>query len=237
MRSPDYSRFTIIVPTLNERGTIGTMIRRIQHEYYGARVIVVDDGSRDGTRGVVRSLEKTGRRVTLIDRQAEGKRRGLTASIIEGISRSKTRYFVVIDADMQHPLEKVRQIAKLLENGHDLAVAERESVTGWALYRKIISKLLILIGTSVLRGAGSATCGDVFSGFFGMRRSLFMRVYGGNRSRFVGYGYKVLFDFLKCVDNGSLRVGSVPYVFHARKHGRSKAGARQAVALLKSFAS
>ncbi len=237
MGNNDYSHFTIVIPTLDEKGTIGALVRRIEAEYAGARVIVVDDGSGDGTKEAVEALAKRYRNVMLIDRHGEGRPRGLTASVVEGIEKCSTKYFVVMDADMQHPLEKVRRLADMLEKGYDAAVAERESVTGWALYRKIISKALILIGQLVLNARGKEACGDIFSGFFGMRRSLFMRVHRDNRQRFVGEGYKVLFDFLKCVDKGTLRIGEVPYVFRVRESGRSKAGYRQGIALLKSFVS
>jgi dolichol-phosphate mannosyltransferase len=237
MGNKDYSHFTVILPTLNENGTIGAMIGRIGTEYPRMRIIVVDDGSSDGTRGTVRRLSRSNKRVTLMDRHAEGKRRGLTASIVDGMRRSTTEYAIVMDSDMQHPLEKIREIARQLERGCDIVVAERESVTDWAPYRQLISRALMRVGLMVLDAEGSETCKDVFSGFFGVRRSMFMRVYSRNSSRFVGEGYKVLFDFLKCVDRGSLRIGRVPYVFHVREFGRSKAGYRQGLALLKSFLS
>lgn len=237
MQRADYSKLTVVLPTLNESGTIGAMIKRISKEYPGVHITVMDDGSADGTGGIVRSAAKENGRVTFVDRHASGKKRGLTASVVDGIVGSKTKYVVVTDADMQHPPEKIRQIASILDRGYGLVVAERASVTNWALYRKAISRLFMLVGLLVLRASGRETCGDIFSGFFGVRRSLFAKVYRNNSSRFVGEGYKVLFDFLKCVDRGSLRIGSVPYVFHVREFGKSKASSRQGFALIKSFLS
>ncbi len=93
----------------------------------------------------------------------------------------------------------------------------------------------MLIGKIVLAATGKETCGDIFSGFFGVDRELFLGVLERNRGRFVKEGYKVLFDFLKCVKRGTLRISEVPYVFRTRKFGSSKAGFPQGMALVKSF--
>ncbi len=79
------------------------------------------------------------------------------------------------------------------------------------------------------------TCVDIFSGFFGVRRDMFVDVYDKNRQRFVKEGYKTLFDFLKCVERGRLMIANVPFVFHIREFGKSKASTKQGIAVIKSF--
>ncbi|MEM3572230.1 MAG: hypothetical protein QW530_00690, partial [Candidatus Micrarchaeaceae archaeon] len=122
-----------------------------------------------------------------------------------------------------------------LESGYDLAVAVRRTVEGWQFYRKLISKALIYVGYLILFVKGKSRCGDIFSGYFGIRRSLFLQIYNENKTRFVGEGYKILFDFLKCVDSGSIKICNVPYSFGLRKSGESKAGLKQGLAVIKSF--
>ncbi len=232
----DYGDFTIVLPTLNEGRTIGKLITYIRSHYKGAKIIVADDGSVDGTAGIVNGFERKGG-VRFIDRRRMGLQKGLTASVIDGIERSRSRYVVVMDADMQHPPAEISRIAAKLASGYDLAVASRASVVGWELGRKVISRLLIHLGYLSLSVQGSESNGDIFSGYFGVRRSLFVSVYARNRRRFIGGGYKVLFDFLKCVKKGEMKVCDVPFAFQVRKFGRSKAGAAQGLALLHSFLS
>ncbi|MEM3215395.1 MAG: glycosyltransferase [Candidatus Micrarchaeaceae archaeon] len=232
----NYKDFTVVLPTLNEEKTIGKLIRYILSHYKGIHVLVVDDGSVDSTERRVKKISERHREIRFFDRHRLGLSRGLTASVIFGISRSKTRYAIVMDADLQHPPEILGELAKQLAHGTDLAVAVRASVPHWAFYRKLISKSLMLIGKIDLRARGRNTCKDIFSGFFGIRRQLFIETYAKNKDRFVGYGYKVLFDFLKC-ERKRIRISEVPYVFKTRKAGTSKAGIKQGLALLKSFVS
>ena len=56
-----------------------------------------------------------------------------------------------------------------------------------------------------------------------------------NRKRFVGYGYKFLFDLLKSTSLSEVRKAEIPYTFKARRYGLSKATFKQGVALLMSF--
>ena len=230
----DYNDFTIVLPTLNEEDTIGILIEKLHRSMAGVHVIVADDGSTDGTRKAV-ELQRKGGRVEFMDRKALGREKGLTASIADGILHSRTRYVVVMDADLQHPPETVKRVAGALLEGNGLAVAVRADVKSWQLYRKVISKALIMLGYAILVARGSERCSDIFSGFFGVERRLFERTYSANKGRFVGGGYKVLFDFLKCSRRGSVRIAEIPYSFGLRKYGASKAGVRQGLCLFQSF--
>ncbi len=231
----DYSKFTVVIPTLNEKDTITEILGIITKRYPGIRVLVVDDGSTDGTQEAVKEKSKGNGAVKIIDRHSEGLQRGLTASIADGMLESKTPYVIVIDADMQHPPEKIGDLAANLAAGYDLAVANRERVTKWAAYRKAISRFFMYSGKILLYFNAKETCVDTFSGFFGVRRDLFLDVYKKNKSRFVPNGYKILYDFLKCIDRGTLKIANIPFVFHVRESGGSKAGFAQGVALMKSF--
>ena len=230
-----YDEFTVVIPTLNEKRTIGEMIHYLLRNYRGCKVLVEDDGSTDGTKMIVRQISKSNRNVGLIDRRALGPEKGLTFSIVDGIRRCRTKYAIVIDADMQHPPGKIQDVAARLRRGDELVVANRAKVTDWAPYRKIISRIFMYTGKIILFITAKETCVDIFSGFFGVKRDVFVSVYEKNRHRFVGEGYKALFDFLKCVERGTLRTSNVPFTFHIREFGASKASVKQGVALFKSF--
>ncbi len=231
----DYKDFTVVLPTLNEEKNIEVLIKRLLGKYKGISIIVVDDGSKDMTKKVVKRLSAKNKKVRFIDRADLHRQRGLTGSAVDGILSSKTRFVVVMDADLQHPTEVVGKVAARLATGDDLAVAVRVDVTGWQMHRKVISKALIIVGYAVLVARGRSRCNDIFSGFFGVDRKLFARAYEANPKRFVMGGYKILFDFMKCMRKGAIKIGEVPYSFGTRKYGASKAGFKQGMLLFKSF--
>ncbi len=231
----DYKDLTLILPTLNERDALPLVLRQVLKSYKGISILVVDDGSMDGTQGIAARFGRNGK-VRLLDRRRMGSAPGLTASIIDGIKESRTRFVVVMDADLQHPPEKIARIKALLEEGYILVVAVRKKVSDWPMHRKIVSNTLSGIGHIVLTINGKKGGRDIFSGFFGADRKAVLKIISANRKRFVGEGYKVLFDLLKCMDpKGDFRITEIGYEFGGRHHGKSKAGVKQAVALLKSF--
>lgn len=229
-----YTDVTIVLPTYNEGKNIGRLIARITGDYPGIRVIVADDGSKDGTLDEARRAAKRNGNVSFFDRSKRGLEKGLTGSAVDGILKSRTKFAIVMDADFQHPPEKIGSIIEALRNGNRLVVAVREAVPGWEAHRKAISKLLIVVGYVVLVIRGKARCSDIFSGYFGVERKFFSDTYKNNKSRFVGNGYKILFDLLKCID-GTYRVEEVPFTFNVRAAGKSKASATHVAALVKSF--
>ncbi len=231
----DYKDFTIVLPTYNEEDNVGVLIRKLLSEYKGINVIVADDGSRDKTRKVVLDITKTKKTVWFMDRAAAHRQRGLTTSAIDGIRASKTKFAIVMDADLQHPTGVIKKMAANLAKGDDLVVAIRADVKGWQLYRKIISKTLISFGWLLLVLTGKSRCNDIFSGFFGVNRKQFEKVYRSHHRRFVGGGYKILYDYLKCTRNGEIKISEVPYSFGLRRYGESKAGFKQGMLLFKSF--
>ncbi|MDE1822774.1 MAG: glycosyltransferase [Candidatus Micrarchaeota archaeon] len=230
-----YNDLTIVLPTLNEEANVGSLIEELSDSYNGVRIIVVDDGSTDGTRRVVDAMARMYKTVSLFDRRNAALGKGLTASVIDGIRRSKTDYVLVMDADFQHPYRHVGELYRKIRGNCDLAVAVRRKVEDWPVDRRIVSKLMIFFGYFVLFITGKELCNDIFSGYFCIRKKKFIETYEQSRRRFVLKGYKVLFDFLKCTKRDSLRIAEVPYTFTSRKHGESKVGISHGLHLIKSF--
>ncbi len=226
----NYADFTVIIPTLNEAENISELVRIISGSYDGIRITVADDGSSDGTPGVVSRIGISNRNVKLLDRRDEPVH-GITASVIDSAAEAKTPYIIVIDGDLQHPPEKIGEIAKKLTEGSDIAIGTRKIVFGgWPLQRRAMS----LAATSLARIKLGRRVSDPMSGFFGARRELFMNAVEKNRLRFVKEGYKALFDLLKCAPKA--KVSEVPYNFGERKRGKSKIKARHVIHFLKSLA-
>lgn len=224
----DCSGLTVIIPTLNEERNIGRLLGALRRLYPGARFIVADDGSRDQTVEISR---REGAEV--LDRGGE-ETKGITASVLHALGKVETDFFVVMDADLQHPPEKVGELLAALQGGADLAIAWRSDVPGWAFHRKLVSKGAELLGKARLAIGGNPVPRDILSGFFGGRAEVVHECAGKGPGRFVGKGYKVLFDFLKGARKEKLRISEIPYVFGMREGGSSKISGRHMLYFLQS---
>lgn len=217
---PSFSEATIVIPTLNEEKNIGKLLGILERNYPSVSIIVVDDGSTDKTQAIVQDRAKKYPRIKLIDRSKKTIK-GLTASVIEGIGHATTKYSVVIDADLQHPPEKIKGILYHLEHGYDLVAGYREKIgIEWPWYRKIITKTGTALGKLRLRMKG-VVCKDILSGYFGVKTSLFKSVIHKGKDKFELGGYKVLFDLLKQLDK-TTKIKNFPFTFDVRKEGQSK---------------
>lgn len=224
---------TVIVPTLNEEQNIEKLIREIFEIDGNYKILVVDDGSSDSTLSIVKRLKVEFVNLDFIDRTNE-KMKGLTISVLDGIKKIDTEYFVVIDGDFQHPPEKIKDFEKSLLDGFDLAVGYREKVcVKWPFHRKIITQIGLLIGKLRLQLTGKI-CKDILSGFFGAKTKFFLQQYEKKTGRFYLQGYKVLFDFLKNIDKQS-KISDISFYFDVRKLGKSKLNSKHMYIYFKSL--
>ena len=217
-----FSNTTVIIPTLNEEKNIATIIDKIKEIYPKIKIIVADDGSRDDTQKIAR---KHG--ALVIDR-SKRKIKGITASIIEALHQVKTENLIVIDADLQHPPEKIEDIIDKLKTC-GVVIAVRRSVIGpWGILRKLESKTAtILAQLRLLKGIG-----DPLSGFFGIKTKLFREI---NKSNFELKCFKILFNILKNLNLKKTRIGYVYYDFNIRKRGESKISSKHVFYFLRNL--
>ncbi len=216
-----YKQFTVIIPTLNEEKNIGQVLDIITKMYPGIHTIVSDDGSRDKTKQIVLKYKK--KNTIFLDRSKQ-KVKGLTASIVDGILNTKTEYFVVMDGDLQHPPEKIKEIASALDHGEDIVVGVRRKVlVPWPWHRRMMSKSATLAGNIRLI-IHNVHCKDIMSGFFGMNTKKAVEIIKRNKKSFQMHGYKVLFDILKNMRNAY--TFSIYYDFGLRSKGKSKLGSK-----------
>ncbi len=218
-----YTDLTVIIPVLNEVYSITRIIKELLNRYHGVRIIIVDDGSTDGTLYAVEKLQGHSPGITLIKRGPH-KPKGITASVLEAIDKVQTPYFVVMDGDGQHGPQYVMWLYRQLFGGTHLSVATRATVHGWYWHRKLLSWLgNKLAGIALRRLPGAPS--DALSGFFGARTQVWRSVTRGKEKAFAPRGYKVLFDFLKLCDR-SMIIDEVYFAFDARVYGTSKATLR-----------
>ncbi len=220
MKNDNYRDLTVIIPTLNEVGNVSKIALRIIGMYKGAHILFADDGSSDGTIEAVRSLSKKHSEISLLD-HSNANVHGLTASVISAVMEVTTSKIIVMDADMQHPLNKIKSIYDKLEK-YDIVVGVRTKVRSWGLHRRIMSKGMAFIAYAALKFRRKHVCNDIMSGFFGIRATLFKSIIKKHKDSYVGTGYKVLLDTLRLAD-ANITVGEVPYgTFHRRMGGNSK---------------
>jgi len=224
MRSHKYGKFALVVPTLNEAGNIETLIRQVQHALQplpvSYEVIVVDDGSSDGTADLVRACADSDSRIRLVSRENE---RGLAGAVVHGWAHSDADLLGVIDADLQHPPELLRALLEAMGEGCDIAIASRyagkNGVVGWNPVRAAISRLSTWAALPLQRTEPRIQ--DPMSGFFIVRRAAI------DGLGFEAKGFKLLLEILV---RGRIRSArEIPFQFGVRHAGKSKAGA--AVAL------
>src|SRR3989344_7054445 len=195
----------IIIPTLNEEHNIGKLIEQLKQ--YSSDIIVADDGSTDRT---IEIAQHAGARV--VDRKDE-MIKGITAAVIDATKGVQTENIIVMDADFQHPPEKVKEIIDLLQK-NDIVVAQRKRIIGtWSFMRRWQSRIAtrlayIRIGRNVK---------DPLSGFFGIKTKLLNNL---DKTAWEPRCFKILFAILKSCNNG--KVATLDYDFDLRKQDKSK---------------
>ncbi|MEQ9394990.1 glycosyltransferase family 2 protein [Haliea sp.] len=132
--------FSIVIPAKNEEQGLGELLPRLRELYPDQQILVVDDGSTDGTR---RLCESAGVEVLV---QPYSKGNG--AAIKAGALAAESEYVVFMDGDGQHSPEDVERLVAMLEEGYDLAVGARSgremqaSIARWsanAFYNRLAS--------------------------------------------------------------------------------------------------
>ncbi len=229
----DYSELTVLIPVKNEANNIRQLIGTLVKTYPNLSIIVADDGSEDGSADIIQDICNLNENITFLDRK-DKEIKGLTVSVLDSIDLVKTKYFIVMDGDGQHPTECLAEIYSQLLKGKAVCVASRSSVPGWRWDRKLISKIGSFLAKGILYLRGKKVPADVLSGFFGIETSFWNKVTQGKKKRFCPKGYKILFDFLKLCDS-SLSLGNVYFVFNERSSGSSKIGLKIYTEFLKAL--
>ncbi len=222
--------FTIILPTLNEGENIVPMLETLRRLYPSSRVLVVDDSSTDGTPEKVTSYSRSDSNVTLVKRETSD--RGLTASILDGIVMSQTPYFVVLDADFQHPPEAIAPVMDEILRGNDLVVGIRKDKRKLPTIRKISSGGAHKMAAAYLGLRGKPRCRDMMSGFFGGKTEVSKGIIIREFSHFERQGFKALFDLLKFAPK-DLKVSEIEFEFGERRGGSSKLDSRVVLSIMR----
>jgi dolichol-phosphate mannosyltransferase len=211
----DQPQISLIVPALNEAENIPLLLPRIDAALAGRpyEVLIVDDNSKDATPQVCAELAQKYPLRLLVRAIPKD---GLGGAVLHGIAAAKGEYLVVMDADLQHPPERLPDLLAPLKKGEaDFVVGSRYISGGstgekWTLFRKINSRV-----ATVLARPFAGRTNDPMSGFFALHRRSYE-----NAQRLTPLGYKIGLELMcKCrVKN----VREIPIHFAERTHGQSK---------------
>ena len=204
----------MVLATFNERENLPLLLERLwKAALPSLEVLVIDDGSTDGTRQFLEASARSEPRLRLV--WHDGKQTTLRAQC-QGISLARGRFVIVMDADLQHPPEVLPAMLEALRSGSSLVVGSRYAEGGSAGprtgMRVAISRGAEWTAKLLLPEARGLT--DPVSGLFGFRKEMFRPLPPDWR------GYKLLL-FVQAMGRG-LRTSEVGYRFEPRASGSSK---------------
>jgi len=205
---------SLILPTYNEGENIGELLRRIESQRLGVpfEVIVVDDGSVDGTVEEAARLNGSYGNIIILRR---GRKMGLASAVLAGFKVAGGETFAVMDADLQHPPELLPRLYQKLLDGADVVVASRYAggeVLGWPLHRRLVSAVATAMAHVLLPRTKRVK--DPLSGYFLAKRAVVEGI------DLKPKGYKILLEVLAKGRYSS--VEEVPFTFGRRERGSSK---------------
>ena len=213
-------RNLVIIPTYNELDNIRPMIDKVFSLPEKFDLLVIDDGSPDGTASVVKEKQQEyPGQLHLIERQGK---LGLGTAYLTGFQWALKHgydYIFEMDCDFSHNPDDLLRLAAALEEGADVAVGSRYArgvnVVDWPMSRLLIS----YFASRYVRGVTRMPVRDATAGFVGYRRRVLEAIDLG-RVRMNGYGFQIEMKYTAW--RLGFRIEEVSIIFIDRTEGTSK---------------
>lgn len=209
----------VVVPTYNERDNLPVLARGVLARE-GFRMLVVDDGSPDGTGAVADALaaEYPGRMEVMHRTGPRGLGRSYVDGLQKAIAQADVDLVCQMDADLSHNPEYLPALVAATTD-HDMVIGSRYlngvSVVNWPLHRIFLSAF----ANRYIRLVTSLKPRDCTSGFRCWRREALARL---PLRDMVSDGYAFLVEMLFEASRRGCRIGEVPIIFIERRQGQSK---------------
>lgn len=213
-------RNLVIIPTYNEKENIELMIRKVMSLENSYNLLVIDDGSPDGTGEIVKSLmQEFEQRLFIIERPGK---LGLGTAYITGFKWALERgydYIFEMDADFSHNPEDLNRLYQACKEGAHLSIGSRYikgvNVVNWPMGRVLMS----YCASKYVRLVTRMKIMDTTAGFK-CYSSEVLRAIELDKIRMKGYGFQVEMKFTAWKLGFTLK--EVPIVFTERREGVSK---------------
>jgi dolichol-phosphate mannosyltransferase len=211
----------VIIPTYNERENIESIVRKVMSLSHPFELLIIDDGSPDGTAEIVRNLQQEyPHRLHLETRPGK---LGLGTAYIHGFKYAlhhKYEYIFEMDADFSHnPEDLIRLYNACALEGYDMAIGSRYiqgvNVVNWPMNRVLMS----YFASHYVRLITGMPIQDTTAGFKCYKRKV-LKTIQLNKIRFVGYAFQIEMKFLTY--KFGFKIKEVPIIFTDRTKGISK---------------
>jgi dolichol-phosphate mannosyltransferase len=210
----------VIIPTYNEKENIERMIRRVFSLPFDFHVLIIDDGSPDGTQIIVKHLQNTyPEKLFLVERAGK---QGLGTAYIHGFKwaiEHEYDYIFEMDADFSHNPEDLIRLRTTCIEGADVSVGSRYikgvNVVNWPMSRVLMS----YFASVYVRFITGVKIQDFTAGFMCYKRNVLETV-ELNKIKFVGYAFQIEMKYT-AVKHG-FTVTEIPIIFTDRTAGTSK---------------
>ena len=212
-------RALVVMPTYNEAANLPSIVPAVLAQDQRIDVLVVDDGSPDGTGALADSMAAENARVSVLHRQGK---QGLGSAYLKGFSWGLERgysYLLEMDSDHSHDPKYLPELLAAVESDYDLVIGSRYvsgvNVINWPMSRLLLS----WFANRYARVVTGLPLSDATAGFKVFRREV-LEAIDFEKVGSTGYAFQIEMDF-RAWKKG-FRVGEVPIVFVDREEGESK---------------
>lgn len=210
----------IIIPTFNEKENIAKMIHKVFSLPYPFHLLIIDDGSPDGTAQIVKDLQSQYSDRLFIE-ERKGKL-GLGTAYIHGFKWALNRsyeYIFEMDADFSHNPDDLVRLREACVKGADLAIGSRYitgiNVVNWPMSRVILS----YFASKYVQFITGMPVNDATAGFKCYKREVLSTI-NLQKIKFVGYAFQIEMKFTTW--KYGFHLVEVPIIFTDRSEGTSK---------------
>ncbi len=226
-------KIIVIIPTFNEKETIGQLIDEAEKEFkyvpnHEMNILIVDGASPDGTAEIVKKKSATYPNINLI---VEKEKRGIGAAYITGmkyaIAKLGADAVIEFDGDWQHDPNDIKKLVAEFDNGYDYIIGSRYVPGGsvpreWALWRKFLSRFGGLTAKIIL----GLPVTDSTSGLKLTRVKNFAEKLPLNENKVLSKYYAYKIQFLYEIIKMGAKIKEIPIKFLERQGGSSKSTLR-----------
>jgi len=214
----------VLIPTYNEKENIEKIIRKVFSLATPFHVLIIDDGSPDGTADIVKNLQKEFPENLFIE-ERKGKL-GLGTAYIHGFNwalKHAYDFIFEMDADFSHNPKDLPRLREACLNGADVAIGSRYikgvNVVNWPMGRVLMS----YFASVYVRMVTGIAIQDATAGFKCYRKQVLQTIQL-NKIKFVGYAFQIEMKFT-AIKHG-FNVVEIPIIFTDRTEGTSKMSPR-----------